>query len=171
MTRSRRLAPALVLLSLSLAACGGGGGGSGAPPTPRKDPPPATAQELQFAQDVLDRVNQERTARGLVAVTADANAASAAYQHAFDMDDRNFFSHTNPDGEDPGDRLDRNLVFWTTFGENIAQGQLTPQEVMTDWMNSPGHRENILDPSFRRLGVGVHIAGGGPWWVQDFMAP
>ncbi|WP_368861486.1 CAP domain-containing protein [Streptomyces griseorubiginosus] len=59
---------------------------------------------------------------------------------------------------------------WSRVGENIAQGQQTPQAVMDTWMNSDGHRANILDCSFKDIGVGVHTGSGGPWWTQDFGA-
>ncbi len=158
-----------MLLAASVVACGGGGGGGGvgAPPVP----PPPSATELQYARRVVDLVNQERTSRGIDPVAEDADAAEAAYGHAVDMDVRVFFDHVNPSGEDPGDRLSRAGMFWTTWGENIARGQATPEDVMADWMASAGHRDNILDPAFTRLGVGVHQGPDGPWWVQDFVAP
>jgi uncharacterized protein YkwD len=82
------------------------------------------------------------------------------------MRDRGFFSHTDPDGLSPFDRGDRAGV--TVLGENIAYGQPDPASVMTAWMNSPGHRANILDCSYTKLGVGVAYGPGGPWWTQDF---
>jgi uncharacterized protein YkwD len=161
-----------VALLWTMAACGGGGsgngGGLGEPPP---QPPPPSQQELDFAQDVLDLVNEERASRGLDLLVADPDAAEAAYGHAYDMDARNFFSHVNPSGENPGDRLDRAGASWSMVGENIAQGQETPDDVMAEWMSSPDHRDNILHPDFTRLGVGVHVASGGPWWVQVFFDP
>jgi uncharacterized protein YkwD len=83
------------------------------------------------------------------------------------MRDRNFFDHTNPDGLDPFQRAAKAGIT-AMWAENIAQGQATPAEVMTDWMNSPGHRANILDCKLTTLGVGVAYGSGGPWWTQDF---
>jgi len=163
---------ACLAVGLLSASCGGGGGGGGGSPA---DPPPVSPApsqaELDYAQDVLDLVNDERTARGLDPVVADVEAADAAYGHAYDMEVRDFFDHLNPSGENPGDRLDRAGVSSFGWGENIARGQPTPADVMATWMGSTGHRRNILDPSFGRLGVGVRLASGGPWWVQDFVAP
>jgi uncharacterized protein YkwD len=82
------------------------------------------------------------------------------------MRDRNFFSHTNPDGLDPFARAARAGL--TARAENIAYGQPDAAAVMDAWMNSPGHRANILDCSLTRLGVGVAEGAGGPWWTQLF---
>jgi len=158
------------LLLLALAACGAGGVGyepGGAPPPP----PLPTQAELDYASDVLDIVNLERTSRGLDPLVQDETAAEAAFGHANDMAVRGFVDHANPTGEDPGDRLDRAGVTAIVWGENIARGQSTPSDVMDAWMNSSGHRANILHPSFGRLGVGVRLTAGGPYWVQDFLAP
>jgi uncharacterized protein YkwD len=164
-----RLAPGLLAAALLACGSGGGGGGNGFEPPP--DPTPPSQEELDLAQDVLDLVNAERVSRGLDPVVEDAGASEAAYEHAFDMDARDFFGHVNPSGEDPGDRLDRAGVSWSIAGENIARGQDSPAEVMSEWMASPDHRANILHPDFTRLGVGVHLGSGGPWWVQDFVGP
>jgi uncharacterized protein YkwD len=163
----------LVLLTLALAACGsgGGGGGGGFTGEPAPTPPPRSQEEIDLALEVLDLVNQERTSRGLDPLIGHAGADDAAYGHAYDMDARNFFDHINPTGESPGDRLDRHGVSWSGAAENIARGQDTPADVMADWMSSAGHRANILDPSYTHLGVGVHVASGGPWWVQNFFEP
>lgn len=166
----RAVLVAASLLVLSLAGCGGGGGG-GAPVGPPPIPPPPTQGELDFASDVLDLVNLERTSRGFDPVVEDDAAAEAAFGHANDMAVRGFFDHVNPNGEDPGDRLDRAGASSFGWGENIAQGQPTPSDVMDAWMSSSGHRTNILSPSFGRLGVGVRLTSGGPYWVQDFLAP
>ncbi len=83
---------------------------------------------------------------------------------------RDYFSHTSPEGGSAGDRITAAGYRWSTWGENIARGQQTPESVMDAWMNSPGHRANILNCDFKDLGVGVHIASGGPWWTQNFGA-
>jgi uncharacterized protein YkwD len=170
----RRAAIAWVCLAAAslLGACGGGGGGGGGTSAEPPPVPPAPSQaELDYAQDVLDLVNTERTSRGLNPVVASAGAAQAAYGHAYDMEVRGFFSHVNPNGEDPGARLARAGVSNFGWGENIAEGQPTPAAVMDAWMASAGHRQNILNPSYGRLGVGVRLSSGGPFWVQDFVAP
>ena len=76
----------------------------------------------------------------------------------------------NMDNYEMEARLRAAGVDWASYGENIAVGQSTPQDVMVAWMNSDGHRRNILDPGFTHLGVGVHTASaGGPWWTQNFI--
>jgi uncharacterized protein YkwD len=82
------------------------------------------------------------------------------------MRDRGFFSHTNPDGLDPFARAA--AAGLDARAENIAYGQPDPASVMDAWMNSPGHRANILDCSLTRLGVGMAEGAGGPWWTQLF---
>ncbi|MFD8734238.1 sigma-70 family RNA polymerase sigma factor [Streptomyces sp. NPDC059618] len=119
---------------------------------------------------VVALVNKERAAAGCGPVTEDPQLENAAQAHSDDMAALNFFEHTNPDGADPGQRITAAGYHWSTYGENIAMGQQTPQAVMDSWMNSPGHRANILNCSFKNIGVGVHRGTGGPWWTQDFGA-
>ena len=161
------------LLAALLSSCGGSGssGGGTFDPNPAPTPPQPSVTEITYAREVMALVNTERTSRGLNPVSEDLAASEAAYGHAYDMEVRGFFDHVNPSGEDPGDRLRRAGVSFFGWGENIARGQSTPADVMTAWMASTGHRRNILDPSYGRLGVGVRLSPGGPWWVQDFVAP
>ncbi|MEU6271971.1 sigma-70 family RNA polymerase sigma factor [Streptomyces populi] len=119
---------------------------------------------------VVALVNKERAAAGCGPVTEDPQLEDAAQAHSADMAARDFFEHTNPDGADPGERITAAGYRWSTYGENIAMGQQTPAAVMDSWMNSPGHRANILNCSFKNIGVGVHKGSGGPWWTQDFGA-
>ncbi|MEU0041278.1 sigma-70 family RNA polymerase sigma factor [Streptomyces sp. NPDC006333] len=151
-------------------------------PTPRRSAAPARTSASAPAEvaaapapastvaQVVALVNKERAAAGCGALTEDAQLEKAAQAHSDDMAARNFFEHTNPDGADPGQRITAAGYRWSTYGENIAQGQQTPQAVMESWMNSPGHRANILNCSFKNIGVGVHKGTGGPWWTQDFGA-
>ncbi|MET8414078.1 CAP domain-containing protein, partial [Streptomyces sp. NPDC005195] len=129
----------------------------------------AAAPTTTVAQ-VVALVNQERATAGCGPLTEDAQLEKAAQAHSDDMAARNFFEHTNPDGADPGQRITAAGYRWSTYGENIAQGQQTPEAVMESWMNSPGHRANILNCAFKNIGVGVHKGSGGPWWTQDFGA-
>ncbi|WP_328429641.1 sigma-70 family RNA polymerase sigma factor [Streptomyces sp. NBC_00443] len=119
---------------------------------------------------VVALVNKERSAAGCGPLSEDSQLNQAALRHSEDMDARDFFDHTNPDGADPGQRVTAAGYTWSTYGENIAQGQQTPEAVMESWMNSPGHRANILNCSFKDIGVGIHKASGGPWWTQVFGA-
>ncbi|ANP52541.1 RNA polymerase sigma factor (sigma-70 family) [Streptomyces griseochromogenes] len=132
-------------------------------------PQPQPAPAGTVAQ-VVALVNKERAAAGCGPLTENAQLDKAAQGHSDDMAARNFFDHTNPDGADPGQRITAAGYHWSTYGENIAMGQQTPQSVMDSWMNSPGHRANILNCSFKDIGVGVHKGSGGPWWTQDFGA-
>ncbi|MFJ9817389.1 sigma-70 family RNA polymerase sigma factor [Streptomyces sp. NPDC101151] len=139
--------------------------------------PPLTAPSTQAQSSPSDTVtqvvalvNKERAAAGCGPLSENAQLEKAAQDHSDDMAARNFFEHTNPDGADPGQRITAAGYRWSTYGENIAKGQQTPQAVMDSWMNSPGHRANILNCSFKEIGVGVHRGSGGPWWTQDFGA-
>jgi uncharacterized protein YkwD len=171
------VAAVAVCASLALSACGGAGLGSVVDSIAGKSVggggsttagATMSSQELSFAQQVLARVNQERAKVQLPPVAWDDALTNAAYAHAVDMDARNFFDHTNPDGHDPGWRIAAAGASTHAWGENIAMGQGGPQSVMDAWMNSPGHRANILSSAFGHLGIGVHIATDGPGWVQDF---
>ncbi|WP_328551631.1 sigma-70 family RNA polymerase sigma factor [Streptomyces sp. NBC_00358] len=132
--------------------------------------PRAGSATSSTVAQVVALVNRERAAAGCGPVTEDAQLEDAARRHSDDMAARDFFEHTNPDGVDPGERITAAGYRWSTYGENIAMGQQTPQAVMDSWMNSPGHRANILNCSFKNIGVGVHKGPGGPWWTQDFGA-
>ena len=98
----------------------------------------------------------------------DAEAGRAAKVHSEDMEGRGFFDHFTPEGWSPVDRLQMTGASgYTMVGENVAFGQQTPDEVMRAWMNSPGHRANILHPDFTHIGIGV--AAGRPYWTQVFL--
>ncbi|NEB81420.1 CAP domain-containing protein [Streptomyces sp. SID14478] len=128
---------------------------------------PATSSQSAAAAQVLSLVNQERAKAGCSPVTADGGLASLATAFSEDMAARNFFDHTDPDGATPWDRA-KKVGITDLGGENIARGQANAQSVMDAWMNSPGHRANILNCDYKTLGVGVHFGSGGPWWTQDF---
>ncbi|QKW37283.1 hypothetical protein HUT06_27440 [Actinomadura sp. NAK00032] len=139
-----------------------------APPPARSKAPSAPAAGGAAAQ-VISLVNKERAKNGCRALTSNGKLAAAAQRHSADMARRGFFDHTNPDGKSPGDRITAAGYRWSTYGENIAKGQPTPASVMKSWMNSPGHRANILNCGFREIGVGV-VKSGGPYWTQVFGA-
>jgi uncharacterized protein YkwD len=138
------------------------------PSTPaRAKAPAAPAGGGSAAAQVIALVNKERAKQGCRAVSADPLLTRAAQRHSADMKRRGFFDHTNPDGDDPGDRITATGYRWSTYGENIAKGQPTPASVMKAWMNSPGHRANILNCRFAEIGVGL-VTSGGPYWTQNF---
>ncbi|GAA3376263.1 CAP domain-containing protein [Streptomyces racemochromogenes] len=142
-----------------------------AAPKPPTAPKPAapTADGGQSAEEaeVLALVNQERAQAGCVPVRANPPLAALAGAFSKDMAVRGFFDHTDPDGNSPWQRA-QNAGISGMGGENIARGQGDAKSVMQAWMNSPGHKANILNCEFRTLGVGVWFGSGGPWWTQDF---
>ncbi|MEU1085763.1 CAP domain-containing protein [Streptomyces sp. NPDC005892] len=128
-------------------------------------PEPAVDTSVQAA--VLSLVNQERSKVGCSPLTLSSSLTSLAQRFSQDMAARDFFDHTDPDGDTPWDRAAAAGIS-NLGGENIARGQADAQAVMDSWMNSEGHRANILNCDYTTLGVGVYIADGGPWWTQDF---
>ncbi|MFE0089226.1 sigma-70 family RNA polymerase sigma factor [Streptomyces sp. NPDC058991] len=136
-------------------------------PTP-KAPDPEPPLPSGDVEQVVALVNAERAEAGCGPVRSNDKLETAARRHSEDMAARGYFDHTSPDGTDPGDRITAAGYRWSTYGENIARGQQSPSSVMDSWMNSPGHRANILNCSFKELGVGIHDASGGPWWTQAF---
>lgn len=141
-----------------------------APPKPKPEPSPsASAGGDRSAEEaaVVALVNQERAMAGCGPVRANPPLAALAGAFSKDMAVRGFFDHTDPDGKTPWDRAAQAGIAGLG-GENIARGQGDAASVMNAWMNSPGHKANILNCEFRTLGVGVHFAAGGPWWTQDF---
>jgi uncharacterized protein YkwD len=88
----------------------------------------------------------------------------AALYHAKDMYQNNYFSHTAHDGSNAGVRIERAGYFWKTYGENLASGYKTEKQVLDGWLSSPGHCKNIMNKSFREMGV----AKAGNYWVQEF---
>jgi uncharacterized protein YkwD len=127
----------------------------------------SSSGEKAAEAEVLDIVNAERASAGCGPVAHDSGLAQLAGDYSADMAERGFFSHTDPDGRDPWDRA-RDAGIDYLRAENIARGQPTPASVMSSWMDSAGHRANILNCEYTKLGVGVHFASGGPWWTQSF---
>ncbi|MFF3291116.1 CAP domain-containing protein [Streptomyces sp. NPDC003023] len=134
---------------------------------PTRPSAPATSAAASAEAAVIDLVNEERANVGCSPLKASGELSDLARAHSRDMAERNFFDHTNPDGETPWDRAEKAGVSGLG-GENIARGQADAQAVMNSWMNSEGHRANILNCDFTTLGVGVHMGDGGPWWTQNF---
>ncbi|MFD9431510.1 CAP domain-containing protein [Streptomyces sp. NPDC060002] len=135
---------------------------------PEKSESPVTVSaEAQAAAEVLKLVNEERAKVGCSAVSANSALSELAEAFSDDMAARGFFDHTDPDGATPWDRAAKAGIS-DLGGENIARGQADAAAVMEAWMNSPGHKANILNCDFKTLGVGVHLGSGGPWWTQDF---
>lgn len=122
---------------------------------------------LSEAEQITRLVNAERAKEGLPAVELDADITAAANVRAREIKQQ--FAHTRPDGRNFSTALtDRGISYWGC-GENIAYGQRSEEEVMTGWMNSPGHRANIMNGSFKKIGVGYYQDERGvKYWVQLF---
>jgi len=141
------------------------------PPTPPPPPPAPTPPHVAAAQDVLALVNAERRARGLAPMVLDGRLQSIAQSHSVDQAARRTMSHTGGDGSTLRVRMDRSGFPWRSAGENVAYGYSTSTAVMNGWMNSSGHRANILG-SFTHLGVGLAYSSTGvPYWTQVFATP
>jgi uncharacterized protein YkwD len=117
-------------------------------------------------QQVLELVNQERAVRGLTLLAADELLTNAARGHSQDMSQNNYFSHTGLNGSSPGQRIAATGYSFNTWGENIAAGYTSAASVMNGWMNSSGHRANILKSNFCDIGIGYVAAGR--LWTQTF---
>lgn len=123
----------------------------------------------QQAKDVLSLVNAERQKQGLSSLTLSNKLTAVANEKARDMAVNNYFSHTSPTYGSPFQMLQQYGIRYRTAGENIAAGQRTPQEVMNSWMNSSGHRANILNSAYTEIGIGYYAGGSyGTEWVQLF---
>ncbi|WP_368491086.1 CAP domain-containing protein [Clostridium sp. BJN0013] len=124
------------------------------------------------ANEVIRLVNVERSKNGLSPLNANAELSKVATAKAQDMIDNSYFSHTSPTYGSPFDMMKKFGISYTAAGENIAYGQKNAAEVMNSWMNSPGHRANILNSNFTEIGVGVaKDKNGTPYWVQMFINP
>lgn len=125
-----------------------------------------------FQKQVVALVNKERAAAGLSPLTEKTELDKVATLKSEDMVKLNYFSHTSPTYGSPFEMLKQFGISYTFAGENIAYGQSTPEEVMTGWMNSPGHRANILNANYTQIGVGIaKKANGQLVWTQTFTRP
>ncbi|MFD6321538.1 CAP domain-containing protein [Streptomyces sp. NPDC058442] len=137
-------------------------------PAPAAPSPAATggAAASGAVAEVVELVNAERGKVGCSPVKVNATLTEAAQNHSADMAASRTMSHTGSDGSSPADRITRAGYNWSTYGENVAYGYSSPEQVMAGWMSSPGHKENILNCSFQEIGVG--LAQPGSYWTQNF---
>lgn len=133
------------------------------PAPARPAAPAAPARPSGPLVQVVDLINQKRAAAGCGPVSVDPRISRAAQKHSEDMESRGYFEHDTPDGRGFEDRLNAE-GYPEPGGENIAKGQDDAPQVVREWMNSPSHRDNIEDCSFRTTGVGL----SGGYWTQDF---
>ncbi|WP_442956069.1 CAP domain-containing protein [Paenibacillus sp. MMO-177] len=131
---------------------------------PTGSPAEQTAEVSQFEQQVLQLVNKERATAGLSPLGMDGNLSKMAMAKAQDMFNNNYFDHTSPTYGSPFEMMGKFGIVYRAAGENIAKGQTGPSQVMNDWMNSEGHKANILNSSFTKIGI-AYFKGE---WVQEF---
>ena len=138
-----------------------------APPQEEPDAPEESGGVQEAAEAVTSLVNAARQDAGLSELELDADLCAAAQARAQEI--AQSFSHTRPDGSSCFTILEEFGISYRAAGENIAMGQRTPEEVMDGWMNSSGHRANILNGTFTSIGVGYYVDGAGAaHWVQIF---
>jgi len=173
----RRVAMLLALTGVAVAAAGCGQGPSTAVlsgqfvPASNQCGIPAEAE--QYATRVVEMVNEERANQGFAPLNTNAVLADMASSYACEMIDGEFFDHVSPvTGSTVGSRALQGGYYFRKVGENLAGGQTSPEQVMSEWMASPGHQENILDQDFVELGVTVRTGWSYGWyWVQEFGLP
>lgn len=127
----------------------------------------ATSSVSAFEKQVVELTNAERAKNGLPALTLDTNLSKVARAKSEDMSKNNYFDHTSPTYGSPFDMMKQFGISYKAAGENIAKGQTTPEQVVKAWMNSEGHRANILSDKFTHIGVG-YVANGN-YWTQQFI--
>ena len=146
-------------------------------PSAPNPPAPSTAAPAPsggVTTQVVTLTNAERAKAGCGPLTVNATLTAVAQAHSQDMATHDYFDHNSQDGRTPFDRMTAAGYRYSTAAENIAAGQRTPQDVMTAWMNSPGHRANILNCTLKEIGVGYATGSSsqyGVYWTQDFGTP
>ncbi|WP_277584345.1 CAP domain-containing protein [Psychrobacillus antarcticus] len=133
-------------------------------------PAPEVKEEVKVTseiQQVVNLTNQERAKAGLQALQIDTKLTQSAQAKSQDMKNKNYFSHTSPTYGSPFDQMKSMGITYKSAAENIAMGQRTPAEVVEGWMNSPGHKANIMNASFTHIGVG--LSDSGYYWTQQFI--
>ena len=129
--------------------------------------PTVDSQVTTYEKEVIRLVNQERTKNGLSPLTEDWQLSRVARFKSQDMKDNKYFSHTSPVYGSPFEMIKNFGISYKSAGENIAKGQATPGAVVNAWMNSSGHRANILNSTYTKIGVGY--VADGKYWTQMFI--
>lgn len=156
-----------VLTTISLAGVHGDSGAAYAAATMNTKSLAAVyaAIQTQNASKIVVLVNKERVRAGLKPLTVHTNLTKVAKAKAKDMYLNNYFSHTSPTYGSPFEMMDASSITYLYAGENLAMGQRSAEQAMKDWMKSPGHKKNILNPNFNLIGVGYFNG----YWVQEFV--
>ncbi len=140
-----------------------------ATPTKATTAPNLSADD-KIVKEVVTLVNQERAKQGLAPLKENVKLSTVARTKSEDMAKNNYFSHTSPTYGSPFDMMKQFGITYSAAGENIAMGQPTAASVMDGWMNSPGHKANILSKDFTEIGVGIaKNANGSIYWTQQFI--
>ncbi|MFC4411288.1 CAP domain-containing protein [Chungangia koreensis] len=134
---------------------------------PKAEEKPATQGIGDFEQQVLDLTNAERAKEGLKPLAIDMPLMNSAEEKSADMAKNGYFDHNSPTLGSPFDQMKANGIDYRSAGENIAKGQRTPEEVVKAWMESPGHRANIMKADFTHIGIGY--VENGNVWTQQFI--
>ncbi len=180
----------VLLIGIMLTGCGGGGGGGdkksdsrssgdtavspAAVPVSTTSPTGASACATNMNTilgQLLNQTNAVRQSQGLSSLRFSYQLGQAAQNHATDMATYNYFSHVGRNGSKLVDRINQTGYEYTALGENLAAGYDTPKAVVEGWLNSPSHRENLLNPSYNEIGFGVFFNESsryGSYWVQEF---
>ncbi|MFF5994027.1 CAP domain-containing protein [Lysinibacillus sp. KU-BSD001] len=127
----------------------------------------AENEQASVEEEVLHLVNVERAKEGLAPLSMDWELSRVAKYKSQDMRDKNYFSHTSPTYGSPFDMMKQFGISYKSAGENIAKGQTSATQVVNDWMNSPGHRANIMNTSYTHIGIGY--VTDGHYWTQMFI--
>lgn len=157
----------LAILGIMLFAFGEGGAAPSSSAAARTRAPERGGPTNREVASFVKLMNAHRVSLGLPALVWDRRAAAVAQAHSRDMADRDYFSHTSPEGRSTWDRLASRGVTYSRAAENIAWGQRTGREVLTAWLGSRGHRANIERRAFTHHGVGKV----GPYWTHVFIRP
>ncbi|KAA9030613.1 CAP domain-containing protein [Niallia endozanthoxylica] len=136
-------------------------------PATEQQTPQTTSALSEYEQKVVDLTNQERAKNGLAPLQVDTELSKVAREKSLDMANKGYFSHTSPTYGSPFDMMKQFGISYRAAGENIAMGQRSPEEVVQAWMNSEGHRKNILSANFTHIGVGHSQQGN--YWTQMFI--
>ncbi|PLS17074.1 sporulation protein [Bacillus sp. M6-12] len=134
---------------------------------PQQAPTANASAVSAYEKQVVELTNAERAKQGLKALQLDTELSKVARTKSQDMKDKNYFDHNSPTYGSPFDMMKKFGIQYSSAGENIAQGQTSPQQVVQAWMDSPGHRANIMNSSYTHIGVG-HVSSGN-YWTQMFI--
>jgi len=160
-------------MTAAISVFGGGAMLRQCAPAPAAPPAPAPAigAAMPIYNEMVALVNSYRAQNGLASVSEQGQLDMAAIDHSNDMAQRRLLTHTGWDGSNAGQRIRANGFSASTWGENVAYGQSTAAQAMTAWMNSAGHRANILNPAFTQIGVAaVPAANGVVFWTMVLAA-